>query len=262
MSNSTLAKVTVPAYSGNYTKGRESKISEITIHHMAGVATAQGCGEEFQAVGREGSAHYGIGNDGTIALYVDEANTAWANSNWASNSRAVTIEVSNSKKGGDWPVSDAALASLIKLVADIAKRNGLGTLVKGKNLCWHSMYTATTCPGPYLLSKMDYIVSEANKLNTPKVATGIITGIDSDRWENNLILYKKGTKGNGKTGTNKWGTEVALDKNFKATGNPVQGVGNMTIPKNGYVLSGHGKNSTWILNNIKKGTTLKLSIQT
>ena len=27
------------------------------------------------------------------------------------------------------------------------------------------MYTATTCPGPYLLSKMDYIVSEANKIN-------------------------------------------------------------------------------------------------
>ena len=27
------------------------------------------------------------------------------------------------------------------------------------------MYTATSCPGAYLLSKMDYIVNEANKIN-------------------------------------------------------------------------------------------------
>ena len=260
MSNSTLVNVNVPAYSGNYTKGRQSKISEITIHHMAGVSTATGCGQLFQTVGRDGSSHYGIGNDGTIGQYVNESDTAWTNSNWGANCRAVTIEVSNSKTGEPWFVSDAALNSLIKLVADIAKRNGLGTLVKGKNVTWHSMYTATTCPGPYLLSKMDYIISEANKLNTVEpVAVGVITGIDSGRWEDNLILYKKGT--NGRTGTNKWGTEVALDKNFKAIANPVKGVGDMIIPESGYVLSGHGVNSDWILNNISRGTTLKLFVQ-
>ena len=59
-------------------------------------------------------------------------------------------------------VSDASLNSLIKLVADIAKRNNLGTLVKGKNLTWHSIYSNTACPGAYLLSKMDYIATEAN----------------------------------------------------------------------------------------------------
>ena len=62
------------------------------------------------------------------------------------------------------PVSNAALKSLIRLCADIAKRNKLGKLVKGKNLTWHMMYANTDCPGPYLLSKMDYIVSEANKI--------------------------------------------------------------------------------------------------
>lgn len=166
MSNSSLARVKVPAYSGNYTKGRSGrKIKMITIHHMAGVLSAEKCGAIFQQKGRNGSSHYGIGNDGIIGLYVDESNTAWTNSNWDSNCKAVTIETSNSSVGGNWPVSDKALNSLIKLVADIAKRNNLGTLVKGKNLTWHRMYTNTTCPGAYLLSKMDYIVAEANKIN-------------------------------------------------------------------------------------------------
>ncbi len=167
MSNSTLVQVKVPAYKGNYTKGRSGKkIEAVTIHHMAGVMTAEQCGAIFQRVGREGSSHYGIGNDGKIGLYVDEANTAWANSNWDSNCKSVTIETSNSSTGGQWPVSDKALNSLIKLVADIAKRNNLGTLVKGKNLTWHQMFSNTACPGPYLLSKLDYIIAEANKINS------------------------------------------------------------------------------------------------
>lgn len=159
MSISKLAKIKVPADKSNYTPGRYvdyyssaipknlSKISEITIHHMAGVNSAEGCGYGFQNPARNGSAHYGIGNDGQIANYVDEKDTAWANSNWEANCRAVTIETSNSKYGDayGWPVSNAALSSLIKLVADIAIRNNLGKLVKGKNLTWHRLYAATQC---------------------------------------------------------------------------------------------------------------------
>lgn len=172
MSKSSLVQVNVPAYDGNYTVGRSGRnIEAITIHHMAGILTAEQCGNIFQQVGRYGSSHYGIGNDGKIANYVDEDNTAWTNSNWDSNCKSVTIETSNCEIGGNWKVSDNALNSLIKLVADIAKRNNLGTLVKGKNVTWHSMFTSTTCPGAYLLSKMDYIVSEANKLNAPAPAT-------------------------------------------------------------------------------------------
>ncbi len=172
MSNSSLVNVKIPAYSGNYTVGRSGRrIEAITIHHMAGVLSAEQCGNIFQRVGRCGSSHYGIGSDGRIGQYVDEANTAWTNSNWDSNCKSVTIETSNSQTGGKWPVSDVVLNSLIKLVADIAKRNNLGKLVKGKNLTWHRMFTNTSCPGDYLLSKMDYIITEANKIidNTSQV---------------------------------------------------------------------------------------------
>ena len=102
---------------------------------------------------------------GEIYQYVDEANTAWANGNWDSNCKAVTIETSNDSTGGEWHIGDTTLQSLIKLVADIAKRNNLGKLVRGKNLTWHRMYMATTCPGEYMLSKIDYIIQEANKIN-------------------------------------------------------------------------------------------------
>lgn len=165
MSKSSLVNVNVPAYEGNYTKGRSGrKIEAITIHHMAGRLTAEQCGKIFQAVGRYGSSHYGIGYDGRIGQYVDEADTAWTNSNWDSNCKSVTIETSDNDNS--WYVNDTTLNSLIKLVADIAKRNNLGTLVPGKNLTWHSMFTSTSCPGDYLRSKMQYIADEANKINS------------------------------------------------------------------------------------------------
>lgn len=145
MARSPLATVTIQANGSNYTAGRSAKISQITIHHMAGVLSVEQCGNVFARAGRGASAHYGIGGDGRIASYVDESDTAWSDANWASNCRTVSIETANSSTGGSWPVSDAAFDSLCKLVADIAKRNGLGTLVKGQNLCWHSMFSATTC---------------------------------------------------------------------------------------------------------------------
>lgn len=169
MAFSPLACKFIPAYSGNYTKGRNTKISEICIHYMAGNCSIETCGGIWQTPGRNGSSTYGVGSDGRIACYVDENDTAWCNSNWASNCRSVSIETANLSPTNP-TVTDAALNSLIRLVADVAKRNGMGILIKGKNVTWHSMYTSTSCPGSYLLSKMDYIVNEANKINNQKPA--------------------------------------------------------------------------------------------
>lgn len=65
-------------------------------------------------------------------------------------------------------MSDLAIASCIKLVADICKRNGITQLnftgTTSGNLTAHRMFMATTCPGPYLYSKFPYIAQEVNKL--------------------------------------------------------------------------------------------------
>ena len=167
MAYSPLACKFIPAYEGNYTKNRKEwgvdKISEICIHYMAGNCSIETLGDIWQTPGRNGSSTYGIGSDGRIACYVDENDIAWCNSNWESNKRSASIETANLQPSPE--VTEAALNSLIKLVADIAKRNGMGTLVKGQNVTWHSMYTDTSCPGSYLLSKMDYIVEQANRIN-------------------------------------------------------------------------------------------------
>lgn len=216
MSNSTLASATYIAYSGNYTRGRSGrKIETICLHHMAGKLTAKQCGAIFQKAGRNGSANYGIGYDGEIALYVDEANTAWANSNWDSNCKSVSIEVSNDTIGGNWHVSDKSLDSLIKLVADIAKRNGLGTLVRGKNFVWHSLFKATTCPGPYLLSKIDYIIEQANAINN-KPTNSTSTSKSNYTRGNYKCLYNMKVR-NGVWGTNKKVNQLTADGRKNAT---------------------------------------------
>ena len=164
MSNSSLANLTVKANASNYTAGRQgNKINHITVHHMAGVLTAAQCGAIFAAKGRGGSAHYGIGSDGKIALYVDEKNIAWSDANWKSNCTTVSIETSNSKTGGNWPVSDKSFKLLVKLVADIAKRNKLGKLVVGKNLFGHRDFASTVCPGPYLYGKLKEFCALGNR---------------------------------------------------------------------------------------------------
>lgn len=258
MSNSSLAKSYIPAASTNHWGSRKEKIKKIIVHHMAATWTAKRCAESFTVPARKASATYCIGYDGEIVRGLDENITPGSSNGYEADKDAVTIEVSNSKMGDPWAVSDKALNSLIALCADIAKRNNLGKLVKGQNLCWHSMYVATICPGAYLLSKMSFIADEANKINYPPKAVKEvkIDGINITRYTNYLVLYV----GKVSTGTNKWGTEVAVNSKGVVTCAPVKGVGNMAIPKDGYVISGHGKASTWLLENIKKGDKIKLNL--
>ena len=62
MIGSNLVTKRMQAYAGNYTKGRSryGKITEITVHHCAGVMSIDDLGRLWQRVGREGSSHYGV----------------------------------------------------------------------------------------------------------------------------------------------------------------------------------------------------------
>lgn len=169
MSNSNLVNYT--KISPNSSNPRSKPIGKITIHHMAGNLTVESCGNVFAPESREASANYGIGTDGRVGLYVEEANRAWTSSNADNDNQAVTIEVANDEIGGDWHVSDTALNKLIELCVDICKRNNIRKLNytgdKLGNLTRHNMFASTACPGPYLQSKFIYIADEVNKrLNT------------------------------------------------------------------------------------------------
>ena len=165
MSNSSL--VNHVHLSPNYTAMSNKKNEVIVIHHMAGKLTVEQCGNVFAPSSRKASSNYGIDGNGRIGLYVEEKNRSWATSSRAIDSRAITIEVANSVAGGNWPVSDKAMASLINLCVDICKRNGIPRLNytgdKSGNLQMHKWYAATGCPGAYLESKFPYIANEVNK---------------------------------------------------------------------------------------------------
>lgn len=165
MSNSNL--VDLVSYSPNHSGTRENHITKIAIHHTAGVLTAAGIGNVFKSTSRQASCNYGIGNDNRIVLVVDEANRAWTTSSAWCDNRAVTIEVSNCKNGGNWLVSDRVLNTLIDLVTDICRRNEIKNCTytgwKDGVLQMHKWYASTSCPGPYLGSKFTYIANEVNK---------------------------------------------------------------------------------------------------
>ena len=172
MSNSPL--VTYTKLSPNHSGRRNHVIDTVSIHCMAGNASVETCGALFADPSRKASSNYGIGSDGRIALYVDEANRSWCTSNAANDHRAITIEVANNGGAPDWPVSDKAYAALLDLLTDICRRNNIKELLwKGnksligqvgkQNMTVHRWFAAKACPGDYLYNRHGEIAAEVNR---------------------------------------------------------------------------------------------------
>lgn len=144
---------------------RTSGIRKITLHHMACVMSGKACAEMHKGSAVQASANYYVGNDGQIWGGVPEECRAWTSSNAENDHQAITVEVSNSSTGGDWPISAAAIDSVIKLCKDICNRYGITLIWTGSasgTLTCHDMFAATTCPGPYFKAKFPEIVAKVN----------------------------------------------------------------------------------------------------
>ena len=175
--NSSLA--TYRKISPNKYSPRRHDFDRFTIHHMAWVqCTSKKCADSFASSSRQASATYCIGYDGDIAQSVDEKDAPWTSSSSDNDNRAITFEVANSKGAPNWEVSDKSYKALINLMVDICQRYGKTKVLwfgnKDKALAYepksnevvmtvHQWFSATACPGPYLMSKMGDI---ANKVNT------------------------------------------------------------------------------------------------
>lgn len=170
MSNSPLVNYT--KISPNRTSPRNHKIDTVTIHCMACDISVERCGEVFAKKARKASSNYGIGSDGRVGLYVEEKDRSWCSSNKANDHRAITIEVA-CEPVAPYKVTDAAMAALIELVADICRRNDIKQLLwKGdksligqvdkQNMTVHRWFAKKACPGDYLYGKHGYIAAEVN----------------------------------------------------------------------------------------------------
>lgn len=165
MSYSSLTNKYIPASTDNYMRGRGGyKVCKITPHHMACQWSAERCAQSFQVSGRMASANYCIGSDGTIVANVDEENRAWTSSNYYNDCQAITIEIANDNTN-TWTISSKAWNALVNLCVDICKRYGFRLNYTGNangSLTEHRMFVATSCPGPYLHSKMPQLALEVN----------------------------------------------------------------------------------------------------
>lgn len=174
--NSPLATYTL--LSPNHSGQRNHIIDRITPHCFVGQVTSKRGAEVFQPSSKQASCQYVIGKDGDISLVCEEKNRSWCTSSGANDHRAITIEVA-SDSTHPYAITTAAYEALIKLCADICRRNGKKRVTwlanKEKSINYapaademlftvHRWFAAKACPGDYIYNHLPDIAARVNKL--------------------------------------------------------------------------------------------------
>jgi len=144
-------------------------INGVVIHHVAGT---NGLSYVANANTRNSHPTYHIARSGAVTGIVNPSRRPHSTGG-APDPNAVSFEVDNSSTGGDWPISSESLNSLIDVIVYHASQSPRAGRGFAKNqpsvaqseffIAWHSQYKATACPGPFIMSQLDYIVDECNK---------------------------------------------------------------------------------------------------
>lgn len=130
----------------NYTIGRNHKVDQITFHHIVGDAPSALA--RFRKPNEQVSSTYVISAAGTVYYVVDEKNTPYTDGNFASNSRAITIEHAGP------PYAEKMYQASIKLCKEIRSRHNITRFKRHRDII------ATACPGGL---NVERIVKESGK---------------------------------------------------------------------------------------------------
>ncbi len=165
------------------TSPRNHKIDTITIHCVVGQLSVEGICGCFRNSAVGASCNYAIGADGRIGLCVEEKDRSWCSSNPSNDHRAITIECA-SDRAHPYAINDKVYQSLIKLCADICRRNGIRELkwkadksligqVDKQNLTVHRWFANKSCPGDYIYNRLGQIAKEVTaKIQNETGVTG------------------------------------------------------------------------------------------
>jgi N-acetylmuramoyl-L-alanine amidase len=168
--------------SPNFTPGRNGhdmgiQPAYVVLHTMVG--TVAGADARFQQASEQASATYGVGLDGRLYQWVDEADAPWTNGTWenpGSNADSVTIE---HEDAGDFdgPRTPELYAASAALVHDICTRYGIP--IDREHVIGHRECAgaATACPDAL---DMDRIVAAA-------AAGGDMLTPDEHKWLQGLF---------------------------------------------------------------------------
>ncbi|MDE4098789.1 N-acetylmuramoyl-L-alanine amidase [Phaeobacter gallaeciensis] len=111
--------------SPNFGPRRDGLIPQFVVLHYTAMETAEAALQRLCDPAAEVSAHYLIGQDGTLWQMVEEAQRAWhaGAGEWCGledlNSRSIGIELDNR---GDHPFSEPQMTRLERLLGDILRR--------------------------------------------------------------------------------------------------------------------------------------------
>ncbi len=279
--NSSLVNYT--KLSPNNSGTRTHSIDRITPHCVVGQCSVETLGEIFYPSSIQASCQYGIGADGRVGMYCEEKNRSWCSSSNANDQRAVTIECA-SDTTAPYAFKNVVYKKLITLCVDICKRNGkkkllwLGDKTKTLNyspasdemvLTVHRWFANKSCPGDWLMARMDDLATQVTKqlggstgtsggtsggnststslkqgdsgtavktMQTMLIACGYScgsAGADGSFGANTLAAVKKFQKAQGLTVDGIYGpkTKAALEKAYKAkTSSSSAGMTNADCP--------------------------------
>lgn len=143
----------------NHYESRKS-ILGIVPHCVVGHGSAQGVWDWFKG-GNNASCNYYIDDNGGIYCFVDEKYGSWCTSSYEVDMTHVTVEIA-SDAVHPYKITDKAYEALIKLTADVYKRNGIKKCIWAEDKRYdtvpggvpmHRNYKIKACPGDYIVSK-------------------------------------------------------------------------------------------------------------
>lgn len=195
--NSALVSYT--KISPNKTVPRNAKIDTITIHCVVGQLSVETLGDMFAKSSYQASCNYAIGSDGRIGLIVEEKDRSWCSSSKSNDHRAITIECASELKH-PYAVNGNVYKSLINLLVDICKRNGIKELkwkgdkslvgqVDKQNMTVHRWFANKSCPGDYLYDLHSQIAKEVNAKLTQPTSVPLLTSANDITWELNHTYF-------------------------------------------------------------------------
>lgn len=168
MSNTASNLVSYYGSDCQKSNARLSKVTKITIHHLAMVGNCDTIQQVIQS--KSVSWNYGIGNDGKIGLYVSEDRRAWSGCTIKNDDSSINIVVANSSTTEQYPISEEAYNSLISLCIDICSRYNITKLAHIPNnadkstLTLHSQFNSkVTCPGRFVKGRIQSICDHVNR---------------------------------------------------------------------------------------------------
>ena len=157
MTFSSLISGTIPHHNKHRGKG---PVNRIVIHHWA---STRGGDTHLANPSVQSSATYILYANGSLKGQVPEEYRPWTTGP-TGDKGSVTVETQDATGAPHWTISAASRETLSKLMADLSKRYGWGTLKRGTNVRVHKDFMNTSCPGPSMMAHLDSIIARANEI--------------------------------------------------------------------------------------------------